>query len=360
MPQPFRLAFILAIAVSIAVGSTPTRAAADGAARFGLQPVVYNTDVPASNSYFVFDAQAGATVASTVRVINTGNARGTVRLYGVDATTGQTSGTVFLDRAVPQKKAGTWITLDSTELTLDAGQSSVVPFRVVVPADAKPGQHVAGIVAEDTMLHENKAASTAPNAAGFQVNIKNLTILAVQVSLAGPVTERVTVSGVTTGGSGGYQTLLLGLSNEGTEMVKPSGMLTVTNAQGQEVQRIPLKLDTFLPDTAIQYPVPVQHQALGAGQYHAKVDLTYGTSGVTNYEGDFNITPTQVAQIFPSAVALAPPPGAATAAPAVPTTSAATVQAQWPLFAGGGALLVLILVVGVFLGRRGHPGNLVK
>ncbi len=354
MSRPCQLALILALTIMMAVGSTPPRARAEGTARFGLQPVTYNPDVPAGKSYFVFDAQPGASVESKVRVINTGAARGTVRLYPVDATTGQTSGTVFLERDAPQKDTGTWITLDSVELTLDPGESSVVPFRVVVPADVTPGHHIAGIVAEAAKLQENKTGNAAPDTAAFQVNIKNLTILAVQLNLPGPVIEQVAVGNVTPGGSGGYQTLLVAMRNEGTVMVKPTGTITVTDTSGQELQRIPLNLDTFLPRTEIQYPVAVQRQALGAGQYRARVELTYGTGGTTSYQGDFTITQAQVSQVFQAPAPLAPPPSIAAPGTAQAGTNAAT---PWPLIAGGGAALLVVLLAGIVIGRRRTPSG---
>ena len=59
---------------------------------------------------------------------------------------------------------------------------------------------------------------------------------------------------------------------------------SLPSAAGRASQRIALKLDTFLPQTAIQYPVLVEKQALGAGQYRARVELAYGTSGSTTSE----------------------------------------------------------------------------
>jgi hypothetical protein len=165
---------------------------------------------------------------------------------------------------------------------------------------------------------------------------------------------------VATSGRDALQTVVLGLRNEGTQMVKPIGTLSVTDAQGQEVQRLPLKLDTFLPSSAIQYPVAVQKQALGEGRYHAKVDLTYGTSGVTSYEGDFTVTTAQIARVFPSAAPVLAPPIAATGAPVAPATTAAVAQAQWPLFAGAGVLLMLALAGGIFLGRRGRSDSVAE
>jgi hypothetical protein len=352
--------FVVAGLLFTMLAGTASHTLASGGARFGLQPLTSDKNNPATKSYFVFDSAPGATVESQVRVVNSGTAAGTVRLYAVDAATGQTSGTVFLDDAAPRQDAGAWIRLDLSELTLQPGENAVVPFRVAIPADARAGQHVGGIVAQDTVLQEGETQQAGPKNAGFRVDVQNLTILAVQLNLPGPAVDRVEVTGIATGGSRGYQQLLVGLQNSGTQMVKPSGTLVVTDARGQEVQRLALKLDTFLPQTAIQYPVAVQKQALGAGQYHARVELAYGASGTTTHDQDFTITDGQVAQVFQSTGPLA--------APSMP----AQAGAAQPQAANGGSpvsglvrqalVLALVLAVGsvgtLFIGhiarRRGN------
>ncbi|MFN8514232.1 MAG: DUF916 domain-containing protein [Chloroflexia bacterium] len=316
-----RLLVAVALLITILAG-TAAHTLASGGARFGLQPVTSDKNNPATKSYFVFDAIPGATVENQVRVVNSGTAAGTVRLYAVDATTGQTSGTVFLDAAAPRQDAGGWIALAVSELTLQPGESAVVPFRVTIPAGARAGQHVGGIVAQDLALQEGETQRAGPKNAGFRVDVQNLTILAVQLNLPGPAVDRVEVTGITTGGARGYQQLLVGLQNSGTQMVKPSGSLVVTDAQGREVQRLELKLDTFLPQTAIQYPVSVQQRALGAGTYHARVELAYGASGTTTHEQDFTITDSQVAQVFQSTAPLAAPSMPAQAGAAQPSPQA--------------------------------------
>ncbi len=76
--------------------------AAGGQANFALQPVLYNPANPLTESYFIFDSKPGIVVKSSVRVINTGNAAGIASLYPVDATTGQTSGAVYLSKTDPR------------------------------------------------------------------------------------------------------------------------------------------------------------------------------------------------------------------------------------------------------------------
>jgi hypothetical protein len=45
--------------------------------------------------YFVFDAKPGTTIVGKTAVSNNGNRVGVVKLFATDATTGQTSGTVY-------------------------------------------------------------------------------------------------------------------------------------------------------------------------------------------------------------------------------------------------------------------------
>jgi hypothetical protein len=322
-----------------------TLAASTAGPAFGLRPVHYDPQRPATQSYFVYDAALGQTLTDAVLVRNSGTAAGTVRLYAVDATTGATSGVVYLTGDAPRQDVGAWIQLDQAELTLGPGEERQVPFTVTVPPAARAGQHLGALVAEDT--------AAPPGALGGAVHatIQTRAVTAVQVTLPGDVVEAMAVTGITPGGMAGTQQLLVGLRNDGTTLVKPTGTLTVTDGTGREVQRLPLTLDTFLPHTAIPYPMAVARQALGAGTYHATLDLTYGTSGATHYQGAFTVTPAQVAQVFPPQTSVAPlaPPSAAPTAPAGSPTA-------W-LESGAGlavalAVLAALLVTGFLVGRR--------
>jgi hypothetical protein len=312
----FLLAAVAALGIGLA-GAGGAHADDGGGASFALQPVTFDRAQPATQSYFIFDSRPGVTIDSQVRVSNRGDAAGTVRLYGVDATTGQTSGTVFLAREAPKQDVGGWLTLEADELTLTPGESRAVPFRVRVPADAWAGQHVGGIVAENEQLQQPAGGGA------LNVQVQHLTIDAVQVNLPGGAAEKLEATGVGAGGGGGYQTLLLGLQNSGDLMLKPEGQLTVRDAQGTVLQDLPLKLDTLLPRTAIDYPVAVQRQALSAGDYRAALTLRYGSGGQLSVTLPLTITPAQAAQVFQGSGPLAPPskPATASTSPASRTTS---------------------------------------
>jgi dihydroorotate dehydrogenase (fumarate) len=317
-----------------------TVAHADGP-RFSLLPATTDPAVPVTRSQVILSGQPGQALQAAVQVQNTGSTPGTVRLYAVDATTEQASGEVFRNEEDPRKDVGAWVTIGTTKLTLNAGESRNVPLTIAVPASPRPGQHRGGIVAADTVVKTSQSLGAAT------VNFKTVTIMPVEVDLPGPVVEKMMVTGVKAEGVPGQQSLTLGMRNDGTGIVAPVGTLTVKNTQGQQVQNIPLKLRNFLPDTAIDYSVPMQ--TLGAGEYDATVTLTYGQSGETRSTQHFTITPAQVQQVLAPTVAAAAP--AAVAPSAQPTT-----LAPWILLAiGAGIMLLVLLPIGAFALGRSRP-----
>lgn len=271
-----------------------------GSASFGLRPVRYDPNRPETESYFVYDAVPGQVIHDEMLLINQGTEAGTARLYPVDATTGQTSGTVFLSQADPRTRAGAWLDITEAEVTLQPGEQRVIPFTVTIPQDARDGQHVAGLVAEDVALRSGAQEGA------LQVKIQNRTVVAVQVNLPGPAVEAITITSITSDVQQGYQMLLLGLRNDGNQMLKPGGELVISGVDGQEIQRIPLQLETFLPDTAIDYPVVVPGQALAAGTYTVSVDFRYGGEGAASFQQEVAISAEQAEQVTGSIPQLPP------------------------------------------------------
>jgi hypothetical protein len=274
-----------------------------GAASFSLQPVYYNPSNPVTKSYFVFSSKPGQVVKSSIRVTNTGTTTGTASLYPVDATTGQTSGAVYLNQNDPRSDVGAWITLSRQQVTLKPAQSTIVSFQAHVPSAVRAGQHLGGIVAEN--LTQNGSSQSQGNSP-FQINVKSLRIVAVQVNRPGTLVEQLTATGIQAGGSNGYQQLFIGLSNTGNVMLKPAGTLQIANAQGRVVKKLALNLDTFLPQTSINYPLGITGQALGAANYQATLTLNYGHGKVLRYNTLFTITQQQFAQTFSAIKTQAP------------------------------------------------------
>src|SRR5206468_1035358 len=79
---------------------------------------------------------------------NSATAAATLDLYAVDATTGSTSGAVFPNRETPPKGPGTWLRLGQSQVVVPPNGTQSVDVELRVPADAPPGQYLAGIAAQ--------------------------------------------------------------------------------------------------------------------------------------------------------------------------------------------------------------------
>jgi hypothetical protein len=332
-----RFATILLLALVV----TPLASAATKAPVFGLR-ALGNPKL----GYFVYSLSPGAVHQGGVIISNSGTATGTVKLFAADATTGNTTGTVYLTDS-KAKRAGAWISLATTSLTLKPGQHRTVRFTVHVPPNTEPGQWVGGVVAETS---HQVSQPKSKDKARVQIKIRDLTIVAVQVNVPGPPLLEFTIGGVTTGGQRGFQQIVTHIANTGNVLVKPTGTVTVLNKQGAKLQVLTFKMDTFLPQTAIDYPLLLK-KALAPGDYSANVRLAIpGVAGaaakVVTAHPAFSISKQDVKQVFTSAAPQIPPPNAA--------ASSSSSKPPWALISAGalGALLLALLVFQL-LRRRG-------
>ena len=300
--------------------------------------------------YFVYDLAPGATQTGAIIVSNTGERSGTVKLYPADATTGPTTGTVYVtDR--PPSGTGTWLQLATSSLTLDPGRSARVPFTVNVPAEARPGQWVAGIVAEGA---EATQQSSTTNKTGVRIRIRNLTIVAVQTNVPGPAIVSFTIGAVSTGGQHGFQQLIVHFTNGGNQLRKPHGTATILDSKNRIVETLTYAMDTFLPQTSIDYPLLLS-KALLPGDYRAQIRLTApgatpgGADTTVSATRSFSVSNHQVTQVFTSSK----PTQAPTSATGATSSSSST---PWALIVGAAVGVLLLALLVLQLVRRGRPG----
>ena len=244
-----------------------------------------------SPAYFIFNQEPGTGVTGTVQLANVGKATGTAILYPVDAATAGRGGAAYLGRLRPRRDVGRWLHLAASRVTLKPQEQALIPFTLTVPANGRPGDHVGGIVAEDV---DQPTSKHKAGQGGFQIRVRHLNIVAVEVRLPGPTKVAVHRTGLQVGKWGNYQTIQLGLRNTGTVIVKPTGTLLVLGAHHRLVKRTHLEIDTFLPRTSIQYPIFVKGPKLANGKYTALLTLHYGANSVTRWHTTFNVSNTTV------------------------------------------------------------------
>lgn len=283
-----RLAALLALAV-LALTLVQTAAAAPRKySSFSIRPV------SGSAGFFVFDGKRGARLVGTFRIVNTGTRKGTALLYTVDATTGATSGAVYLDRTAKRRGLGRWVTVPLRRVTLRPGEAKTVRFDVRVPRRTRAGNHLGAIVAENAEL--TTGAIKRSKRSGLQIRIRHLSIVAVQVNLPGGQAARMAFRGVKVDVSSGYEVLYLALRNRGNVLLRPSLAVQVRNEAGRVVVRRRLKLDTFVPKTRISYPLYLLRKPLPAGSYRLAGTLSY-LNRVTRFRTTFVISPEHVEQL---------------------------------------------------------------
>src|SRR5438034_6072312 len=173
----------------------PAAQAATKGPVFGLRAVGNN-----ERGYFVYPLKAGASATGAVIVSNVGTATGTVRLFTSDATTGQTTGTVYETNKQPTR-AGSWVTLSATAVKLAPGAHKQIAFTVHVPAGTPVGEWVGGIVAETS---HRLTGSKSKQKANVQIKIRDLTIVAVESKVPGPRLTAFSIGKVTAGGRRGF------------------------------------------------------------------------------------------------------------------------------------------------------------
>lgn len=270
---------VLAVGAALLVAGLGLAAGATRADAAG--PTVSLTPIgPAgAKGYFVYNARSGSRVKGQVDVVNTASARGTVLLYAVDATTGQTTGAVYRSRHQRRRDVGAWTKLPVRRLVLDSHGRTRVSFTVRVPRGASGGQHLGAIVAQPLTPARRYSAKNGAHA--FHINVQALTVMAVQVNIPTRPVRRMVVAGCRAGGPHDYQTLFIGMGNTGNQFVKGTGSVTVAGSGGRALKHKTFTLDTFLPGTTISYPVMLTGTPLRAGHYRASVALNFNGRRLT-------------------------------------------------------------------------------
>jgi hypothetical protein len=244
-----------------------------GAPSAAAQGAVFSITPVNQQPYFVFKGVPGRTLHGAVRVVNDSSVAGRVSLYAVDATTGQTSGAVYLSPGARRRDVGRWVRLSAHSLWLAAHGSRTVSFVVSVPRGSPGGQHLGGLVAAPIEARETQTRRAGKRA--FQVKIRQIAIVAVQVSLPGAAVQRMGIRSLAASGQPRYQTLLVGLANTGNTLVKGAGRLTISG-HGRRVLDSAFALDRFVPRTHVAFPVYVRGKRVPPGRYVAVVSIRYG------------------------------------------------------------------------------------
>ena len=256
----------------------------------------------------------GTVISDAMTVVNTGTEPLPLEVYAADAFTAATGEIDVLVDGRPSRDAGTWVSVDASPLSLAPGASAEVPFTITVPADARPGDHAAGIVTSLTSTDPTSTLSV-DRRLGTRINLR----------IAGELTPAAAVSDVSARYEASWNPFESGrvvvqyaLENTGNTRLTGSEILATDGLFGE--RGAPTQLTEVLPGSTVE--ITREIPAFSLGWVAGSVELT------------------------PEAVGLG-------AAPLAPTENGFSVVAvPWSLYALLALILAAVLTAVLLVRRR--------
>lgn len=257
-PARARLGLLLGVAVVAAVLlGTAGQASAASNGLWSVFPT--NTPGQRPQAYLTPELTPGKPTYGSVTIDNFTLSPLTLDLYAADAFNA-TGGALSLRRQTdPQLGVGRWTHLALSRVTVPAGGSAEVPFVIATPTDASPGDHVGGIVAEET-------EGVTSRSGGLQVTVLEAVAVRVYARVRGPLSPRLTPSHLSFhltrslasqfGGAVGAR-VSLRVRNSGNTVLSPTVRVALTTPFGAAGHPRTLALPQLLPGSAVSSSVDI-------------------------------------------------------------------------------------------------------
>ena len=315
---------------------------AEGDVTWSVQPA--NT-LNGTRTQFEYSTDPGTQVVDYIVVSNLGETPAQFAIYATDATNDVDTGAFgLLPSNEPPTDLGAWITMDVESITIEPGQKSTIPFNLLIPSDATPGDHVAGIIASITSSTESE---------GTTVNLEQRVGARMYLRVSGDVAASAEISGVTTSFTPelnpfafGQMTVDYSVSNTGNVRMDVNQQVRITGPFGIPLAELtPEPLSELLPRQTVNVSTEIPQIA---ALFLAFSDITVepgplGTAGASGDEGAEETPAPQATDATPEAASTSAPP--IDASNLDDTVDFVAVNASSTAFAISWTLLALIVVV---------------
>jgi len=254
---------------------------------FSLLP--YSAESEETLARLDYSLDAGQSATGAVLVTNLGDEEAELSLLAADARTSTQGGVAFPDSTEPVSAAGAWISLSASQFRLQPQEERVIPFTINVPADAREGEHWAGILLELASLDTSRPADFPEGQIYVAVRFRKA--LNVRLTVPGPVAvefEIASAEHVFEGGQSVFQVELRNRGNVPTEMA--GGTLEVMDGSGHVIGTLPIKINgKFLAGDTVLYPARFE-EPLPEGRYSARVVMAFGGAAPATWQSTFEVT----------------------------------------------------------------------
>jgi hypothetical protein len=230
---------------------TDTAPTSAEAGSFAVQPSGPNG--PGGRDYFIYTLKTGSVFGDTVGISNLGTETATFAVYATDARTTTDGSFSLLREEEKAKDVGTWVTLGASQYTVDPGKRVDIKFKVTIPTDATPGDHIGAIVAQRIADPNN------PNSGiGLDVRVRIGARLYVRVD--GPLNPSVAVESMAVrydapsspfGSADAHVNYTL--TNTGNVRLSPTAALKMSGLFGLGEQKLPdRQIPELLPGSSVE------------------------------------------------------------------------------------------------------------
>ena len=242
----------------------------NGVRRWAVRPAGKDGK-PDARTHFTLETTGGHTVDDAALVTNASPVPVTFRVYGTDAFNNSTGAFDLLAAARKPTDVGSWMVFQHSSITIGAGRTALVPFKIVVPADVTPGDHVGGVI----------VSTLAPAVAkGQKVNVESRVAVRLYLRIPGNLQPLLAVTEVDSRYHGvgnplghGHATISYTVTNRGNIRLTSEPTVIVSNALGRKVATIsPGKLPELLPHASVTFTTAAD-RVFPAGPLTTKITL---------------------------------------------------------------------------------------
>ncbi|MFC6356685.1 WxL protein peptidoglycan domain-containing protein [Luethyella okanaganae] len=229
--------------------------AAEGDVTWSVAPA--SAQGPDGRTLFDYRVDPGVAVSDIVSITNFSATDQTFQLYASDGVNEFDGGEYSIQTADGvSTDLGVWTTLSQKEVTIGANQRADIPFTIVVPSNATPGDHSAGIVAAITRKGTGE---------GQAVDVEQRVGSRIYMRVSGEVQASFTASGMVAGYDGSLNPIGLGdvsghytLQNNGNLRLALDQTLRITGPFGIPLAEVKTEaVPDFLPGQLVNVPIAV-------------------------------------------------------------------------------------------------------
>ncbi|MBC9716942.1 DUF916 domain-containing protein [Streptomyces sp. TRM66268-LWL] len=267
MPRPYALIVAAVVGLLLTLTGPPPAARAADNGTWAVFPTPPDGSDKRTREYFSHEADPGGEIEDSVSIANTSDEALTFRVFATDAmNTPQGGAFALLPVEREPKDVGLWMLLGKEDaardasITVEAHQRVDIPFRLKVPADATPGDHIGGIVALNTKVESVRKKDKV------QVGVQRSVGARMYLRVSGPLAPDVAIESVSVDRSAplvpwvtdAKATVRYVLVNRGNVRIRPTVQLSAEGLFGRDVltQRPRALKMELLPGQRVEFTEP--------------------------------------------------------------------------------------------------------